>query len=121
MTTMIIPIAIVDDVDEGQDAATTAVEDTVSLPGGLYKIAAMGAPLKWKIGDVALVATKGSYLAPGDQELVRIPAPVDPATTRELRFILAPDATADGFINIVTANLYDVPGVAAAPYETPVT
>lgn len=121
MTKLIVPIAIVDDVDEGQIQTTTVADDFVALPGGLYKIAAMAEPLLWKIGDNVIDATKGSYLAPGGQELVRIPAPVDPETTRNLRFIRAPDAVGDGQINIVTANLYEVPGVAAVPYETPIT
>jgi hypothetical protein len=119
MAQLVIPISKVDDVDLGQDAAVTAVEDTVALAGGLYKIAAVGTPLKWRIGDTALPATEGSYLAAGDQELVRVPAPVDPATTRDLRFIRAPDALADGIINIVPVELYKVPGVDAREYEEP--
>lgn len=121
MTTLVVPVSKADDVDEGQYAAVSAAEGTVALAGGLYKIAAVGTSLTWKVGDVALVATKGSYLAPGDQELVRIEAPVDPATTRTLRFIRAADATVDGQINIVPVELFDVPGVDARPYLVPTT
>jgi hypothetical protein len=121
VTVLVIPITKADDVDEGQYAATTVAEDTVALPGGLYKIAAVAVPLSWKVGDNALVATKGSYLAAGDQELVRVAAPEDPATTRTLRFIRAPDATTDGQINIVPVELYKVAGVDARAYELPVT
>lgn len=119
MTTLVIPISKVDDTDEGEYIATTAAEDTKALAGGLYKIAAVGQPLTWKIGDNALVNTKGSYLAAGDQELIRVKNPVDPATTRSLRFMRAADAVADGQINIVVVELYDVPGEDARPYSTP--
>lgn len=119
MATLVIPISKVDDTDAGQYAATTVAEDTIDLPGGLYKIAAVGQPLTWKIGTNAVTNATGSYLAAGDQELVRIPAPVSPATDIPLRFIRAADAVADGQINVVPVELFQVPGVDSRPYLTP--
>jgi hypothetical protein len=120
MTTLTLPITKVDDTDVGEVAAVTAVAALVALPGGLYKIAAMGQPLLWKIGAVDPTVATGSYLGADDQELIRIPSPIDPATDVDLRFILAANSTADGEINIAVVELYDVPGIDARPYSTPV-
>jgi hypothetical protein len=116
MTTLVLPITKADNDDPGQVVAVTAVEDTVLLAGGLYKIAAMGQPLLWKVGTDPVTAAVGSYLGADDQELIRIPPTT---TTIPLRFILAANSTADGEINIAVANLYNMPGVDARPYSIP--
>ena len=119
MTTLVLPVTKCDATDGGVVDAVTAVEDTIALAGGLYKIAAMGQPLLWRIGATAVTASVGSYLAAGDQEVIYIPPPVSPATDIPLRFILAADATGDGEINVVVVNLLEVPGNEPRNYYTP--
>ena len=113
MATLIIPVAKADDTDVGIVAAVTAAQATQALVGGAYKIAAMGTNLLWKLGANAVDATKGSYLADGDQEVIFVPAGGD-----TLRFIRSANTTVDGEINIVPVQLFDVPGRDARPYLT---
>lgn len=106
-----LPITKCDDVDLGDVVAVTAAAATFAITAaGYYKIAAMGTPLLWKLGAVAVTATTGSYLAAGDQEVIWVPAPQD------LNFIRSTDATADGEINIVVANFITTPGMDPREY-----
>lgn len=111
MPTLVIPVSKVDDTDPGQVVAVTAVEATVALAGGYYKLAAMGTSLLWKLGANAVTALTGSYLADGDQETIKVPSGGD-----TLRFIRSTNSTADGEVNVVVVNLFEVPGVDARPY-----
>jgi len=111
VTKLVVPVTKCDDADAGIVAAVTAAEGSTVLDGGWYKIAAMGTNLLWKIGAVAVDATTGSYLADGDQELIFVPADATP-----LRYIRSTNSTTDGEINIVVANLFDVPGVDPRNY-----
>lgn len=99
---MTLPVTKVDDADPGLDVAATAAEATTALAAGMYKLAAIGAPVKWKLGAVAVTQATGSYLADGDQEVIRVRA----ADT--LRVIRAANATADGSVNVTVANLYEI-------------
>lgn len=108
-----LPVTKVDDTDPGTVAAVTAAEGTIAIAtGGLYKIAAMGTSLLWKIGAVGVTAATGSYLADGDQELILIPEGGD-----TLRFIRSANATVNGEINLVVANLFKIPGVEPRNYN----
>jgi acyl CoA:acetate/3-ketoacid CoA transferase beta subunit len=95
-TGLMLPITVANDADPGAVVDVTAVVDDVSLDLGYYKIAAMGQPLLWKIGDDDVTTTTGSYLAAGDQEVIRIPA-----DTTKLSYISATDASGAGQLNIV--------------------
>lgn len=87
-----LPIPKADDDDPGVSVTTTAVEDATTILGiGYYLLAAEGQPLRWKEGAIAVTATTGSFLAAGDQTLVRITAAATP-----LRLIRSGTATADG-------------------------
>ena len=115
MAKLIIPVAKVDDTDPGQDLAVTAAANTVVLAKGFYKIAAVGTSLKWKTGTaVPVTADNGSYLADGDQETVEIKE--GDAASRTIGAIRSNNATTDGELNIVVANLFEVPGVEPRNY-----
>ena len=107
MSRLTIPITKVDDDDRGEDIATSPVEATLTLVTGAYKIAAQGTSIKWKLGAVAVTASTGSYLADGDQEIIRIP--VGDANARTLRVIRSPNSVVDGEVNVTVANLYLIP------------
>lgn len=115
MAKLTLPVAKVDDTDNGQDLAVTAAANTVVLAAGLYKIAAVGTSLKWKLGTgTTITADIGSYLADGDQELIRV---LDgDAASRTLGAIRSNNSTADGELNIAVANLFEVPGVEPRNY-----
>jgi hypothetical protein len=101
-----LPFSVVTATKPGAVVACTAVADNVALSPGFYKIAAMGQPLLWKLADAAVV-TEGSYLAPGDQEIIKVPG--DPGgPTVNLDFISSLEASADGEINIVEVEFYAV-------------
>jgi hypothetical protein len=91
--------------DPGVTDTVTAVVDSVVLNGGLYKIAAQGSPLNWKLGSTDVTATTGAYLAAGDQEVIYVSA-----DNTKLSWIRASDATADGYINYVPVLLMELPG-----------
>jgi hypothetical protein len=111
MAKLTIPIARSDITNPGIDLTTNLSVGVVTLSAGLYKIAAMGTSLKWRLGLSAVTASIGSYLADGDQELVRVPEDDTPLNT-----IRSPNATADGALNIVVANIFEIPGVDPANY-----
>lgn len=95
---------ISDNTDVGAVTAVTAVVASVTLAGGLYKIAAMGTPLLWKLGSTNVTAATGSYLAAGDQEVIYVAA-----DNTKLSFIRSADATADGQINYVPVAILEFP------------
>lgn len=118
LSKLILPVVKCDADDAGVVAATTAAAGTTNLAPGLYKIAAMGSPLLWRTGATPVTNATGSYLAAGDQELIRIPG--TPATdTVDLTYILSADASGDGQINIVKVYLYDVQTLAPEASEVP--
>lgn len=96
---------ISDNTDTGVATAVTAVVASVTLAGGLYKIAAMGTPLLWKLGSTNVTNATGSYLAAGDQEVIYVAA-----DNTKLSFIRSADATADGQINYVPVAIWEFPG-----------
>ena len=102
MARLTLPVAKVDDDDVGSDLAVTVADASVALAIGMYKIAAVGTSLKWKLGAVAATPSTGSYLADGDQEVIRVREATD------IHAIRSTNAAGDGSLNIVVANLYDV-------------
>lgn len=98
-----IPIAQVTAADPGQDIVVTVANATLALAAGYYKIAAEGAPMRWKLGAVAVTNTTGSFLGQNDQEVIEIPAQTPPATT-VLNVIRSNSATADGRLNVVSVR-----------------
>ena len=116
MSTLVLPISKVDDTDPGVDVAVTAVaEETTVLPAGMYKFAAVGTSLKWKLGtSTTITAAIGSYLANGDQEIIVVPD--DVADERTVGVIRSTNSVADGSLNIVIANLFTAPGVDPREY-----
>ena len=112
MPKLVLPFTKVDNDDPGQTAAVTAVESTVSLAGGFFKIAAMGTDLLWKLGTAAVTVTSGSYLASGDQEIIEVPA--GGAT---LRFIRSTNSSADGEINVAVVQIMEIPGQDGRQYR----
>lgn len=118
-TKLTIPFSVADDTDVGAVvAASTAAEATSNLAPGIYKIAAMGQPLLWKIGAVAVTNVTGSYLAAGDQEIIKVPG-IPGGAAVALRFINSADASGDGSINIVKIRLYEIPAAYPENYTTP--
>lgn len=112
MPTLVLPVTLCDDNNAGADAAVSAVEGTVTLSAGYYKIGADGVSLKWRLGDTAVTASIGSLLADGDQEVIYVPA-----DNTDLRFITSQGSTnASGFINYVPINIQEIPGVDPAQY-----
>lgn len=98
--------AISNNTDTGSVTAVTAAAASVTVTSaGIYKIAAMGQPILWKLGSTNVTTSTGSYLAAGDQEIIL----VDTANTK-LSFIRSPDATADTKINLVPMQIFEVPG-----------
>lgn len=91
--------------DPGVTDTATAVVDSVTLNAGLYKIAAQGTPVNWKMGSTDVTAATGSYLAAGDQEVIYVIA-----DNTKLSWIRSSDATADGYFNYVPVMLVDLPG-----------
>lgn len=89
--------------DPGAVTACTAAATTQSIAKGIYKLAAMGSDLLWKLGSVAVTTTTGAYLAAGDQEVIHV------LTATSISFIRTAAATADGNINIVPIELFDTP------------
>lgn len=111
MTVLTLPFSRVDDDNVGSVTAVTAVETTVPLVGGIYKIAAMGTNIQWKKGDTPVTDITGSYLADGDQEVIKV-APGG----ETLRVIRSTNSSADGFYNLVVIELFEVPGADPRPY-----
>lgn len=93
------------DTDTGTVSACTAAAASATLAAGVYKVAAMGTPMLWKLGPTNVTTSTGSYLASGDQEVIYVE--VD---NTKLSWIRSPDATADGNINYVPVQLVDLPG-----------
>jgi len=106
-TQLVLPFSLVDDTETGDVYAVTAAAASQTLDPGIYKIAAMGSPLLWKLGPTDVTTATGSYLAAGDQELIKVPG-VPGTDTVDISYILSSDASGDGEINIVLVNLYEI-------------
>ncbi len=110
MTKLVLPFAIVDETNLGVvDACGAVVGSQPALEPGIYKIAAMGEPLLWKIGATDVTVSTGSYLAAGDQEVIKVPG-IPGTDTVKLSYIQSADGSGtDGEINIVLIHLFEVP------------
>jgi hypothetical protein len=84
-------------VAEGQylDVVQPGVEDNVVLARGIYCLTAVGCPVSFST-DTGLDGTNGAHLPDGDTRLVYFDAPAGGT----LYFILAPDGTAAGKLNV---------------------
>ncbi len=99
-----MPFTQSSDADAGSVTAVTGVAASIALATkGLYKIAAMGQPILWKLGAAAVTQATGSYLAAGDQEVII----ADGATT--LSVILSPEQALAGKVNVVPVQIRDLP------------
>lgn len=114
MTSLTIPVAVCDDNESGDWDDTEASVNSTLLANGVYKIAAVGQPLVWRLVDDPTVDAAGSYLAAGDQELIRVSAAS--GATVALKYIKSSDADDDGLINIVPINLLNMPGINPGNY-----
>lgn len=107
MTKLILPFTVANETETGDVYAVTAVVASQTLQPGIYKIAAMGTPLLWKLGATDVTVTTGSYLAAGDQELIKVPG-VPGTDTVKISYIASSDSSGDGEINIAYCHLYEV-------------
>lgn len=105
MAKLISPYTISSNADPGVVAAVSATPASTTLPSGLYKIGAMSVDLLWKLGSVNVSNSTGSFLAAGDQEVILILT-----GSTKLSYVRTAGATADGQINIVPVQIYEVPG-----------
>jgi hypothetical protein len=105
MAKQINSFTISSNADPGVVDTVTAVVASATLNAGVYKIAAMGTPIMWKLGSTDVTTTTGSYLAAGDQEVIFIEA-----DSTKLSWIRSSDATADGYINYVPIQIVEIPG-----------
>jgi len=81
----------------------TTVPDSIPLPIGMWKIAAMGQPVLWRLGSTAITVGEGSFLGASDQEIIFIPA------NASLRYIVSAQGTANGEINVVPVEIREFP------------
>lgn len=109
-----IPVTKCDADDPGQDIPVTAAGASVSLPSGLYKLAAIGGDLRWRLG-ASVTSTTGSFLGAKDQELVHVPGFRGSAQT--LYIVKDPDGD-DGRANIVPVVVFEIPEHDARNYRS---
>lgn len=105
MPKLILPFTISSNSDAGTVTAVTSAVGSTTLAKGLYKIAAVNVDFLWKLGSTNVSVSTGAYLASGDQEVIRVDA-----DSTKLSWIRATHASADGQINIVPVEIYEIPG-----------